>query len=101
MNTYKTVSSVYHHYTSVDNALGLYRHTAPNALDFIDRVIEQMPSQIQRIQTGSGQKLLGVKMQEELRKKTGSSSNQISLQLPISREKLSLLIAPIVPESHK
>lgn len=45
--------------------LGLYkRRTAANTIDFIDRVIEEMPFPIQTVQTDRGTEFFAYKVQE-------------------------------------
>lgn len=59
-------------YTAVDDCsrfmvVGLYpRRTAANTLDFLDRVMEEMPFPIQRIQTDRGKEFFAYKVQERL-----------------------------------
>jgi transposase InsO family protein len=59
-------------YTAIDDCsryrvLGLYpRRTAANTLDFLERVIEEMPFAIQRIQTDRGREFFAYKVQERL-----------------------------------
>jgi putative transposase len=47
--------------------LGLYKkRTASNTLLFLERLIEQMPFSIQRIQTDRGKEFFAYKVQEKL-----------------------------------
>jgi transposase InsO family protein len=61
-------------YTAVDDCtrircLALYkRRTAANSLLFLEQVIEEMPFQIQRIQTDRGREFFAYKFQEQLKK---------------------------------
>lgn len=60
-------------YTAIDDCtryrvLGLYgRRTAANTLLFLDRVVEEMPFPIQRIQTDRGREFFAVKVQKKLK----------------------------------
>ncbi len=62
-----------YHYAAVDDCtrykvMGLYpRRTAANTIRFLERVIEEMPFPIQRIQTDRGREFFAVKVQEWLR----------------------------------
>ena len=48
--------------------LGLYtRRTAANTLGFLERIVEEMPFPIQRIQADRGRELFAVKVQEQLK----------------------------------
>ena len=59
-------------YTAIDDCsryrvLGLYpRRTAANTLDFLERVVEEMPFAIQRVQTDRGREFFAYKVQERL-----------------------------------
>jgi len=61
-------------YTAVDDCaryrvLGLYkRRTAANTIRFIDKLIEEMPFPIQRIQIDRGNEFFAIKVQEYLMK---------------------------------
>lgn len=72
MDTMKITAGVYQ-YTAVDDCsrfrvLGVYpRRTARNTLLFLDRVIEQMPFPIQRIQTDRGGEFFAESVQRRLR----------------------------------
>jgi len=71
MDTCKIAPGAYQ-YTAVDDCsryrvLGLYaRRTAVNTLDFLDRVIEEMPFPIQRVQTDRGREFFAEKVQRRL-----------------------------------
>lgn len=71
MDTTKIAPGIYQ-FTAVDDCsryrvLGVYsRATAANTLDFLDRVVEEMPLPIQRIQTDRGREFFSVKVQEKL-----------------------------------
>jgi len=71
MDTTKIAPGIYQ-FTAVDDCsryrvLGVYnRATAANTLDFLDRVVEEMPFPIQRIQTDRGREFFAVKVQEKL-----------------------------------
>ena len=71
LDTMKVAPGVYQ-YTAIDDCsrfrvLGLYkRRTAKNTLLFMERVIEEMPFPIQRIQTDRGNEFFAVKVQEFL-----------------------------------
>ena len=71
MDTCKIAPGIYQ-YTAVDDcsryrALGVYsRRTAANTLTFLDRVVEQMPFPIQRIQTDRGREFFAVNVQKKL-----------------------------------
>ncbi len=71
MDTCKIAPGVYQ-YTAVDDCsrcrvLAVYsRRTAANTLDFLDRVIEEMPFPIQRIQTDRGREFFTEKVQRRL-----------------------------------
>jgi len=71
MDTMKLRPGLYQ-YTAVDDCsrfmvVGIYpRRTAANTLDFLDRVIEEMPFPIQRIQTDRGREFFAHKVQERL-----------------------------------
>ena len=64
----------FYQYTAVDDCtryrvLGLYkRRTASNTIKFIDKLIEEMPFPIQRIQTDRGNEFFAIKVQEYLMK---------------------------------
>ena len=68
MDTMKVAPGLYQ-YTAVDDCsrwrvLGLYsRRTAANTLDFLERVCEEMPFPIQRIQTDRGREFFANKVQ--------------------------------------
>ena len=59
-------------YTAIDDCtrwriLGIYnKRTAANTLLFLERVIEEFPFPIQRIQTDRGREFFGIKVQEKL-----------------------------------
>lgn len=61
-------------YTSVDDCsryrvLGIYkRKTAANSIDFMERVLEEMPFPIQRVQTDRGTEFFALKFQKYLKK---------------------------------
>ena len=71
MDTCK-IAPGYYQYTAVDNCtrfriLGLFaRRTAANPLSFLDKVIEEMPFPIQRIQTDRGKEFFAYKFQDRL-----------------------------------
>jgi len=71
MDTTKVAPGIYQ-FTAVDDCsryrvLGVYnRATAANTLDFLDRVVEEMPFPIQRVQTDRGREFFAVKVQEKL-----------------------------------
>lgn len=71
MDTMKVALGLYQ-YTAIDDCsrfrvLGLYkRRTAANTLLFIERVIEEMPFPIQRIQTDRGFEFFAIKVQKYL-----------------------------------
>lgn len=71
MDTTKIVPGIYQ-FTAIDDCsrfrvLGVYsRATAANTLDFIDRVVEEMPFPIERVQTDRGREFFAVKVQEKL-----------------------------------
>jgi transposase InsO family protein len=71
LDTCKIAQSLYQ-YTAVDDCtryrvLGLYnRRSAPNTLLFIEKLLEEMPFPIQRIQTDRGREFFAVKVQERL-----------------------------------
>jgi transposase InsO family protein len=73
MDVMKIAPGIYQ-YTAIDDCtrykvLGLYpRRAAKNSLDFLDKVLEEMPFPIQRIQTDRGGEFLAYKFQEELMK---------------------------------
>lgn len=60
-------------YTAIDDCsrfqvVGLYpRRTAANTIHFLERVLEEMPFAIQRIQTDRGQEFFAYKVQDQLR----------------------------------
>jgi transposase-like protein len=62
----------FYQYTAVDDCtryrvLGLYkRRTASNTIKFIDKLIEEMPFPIQRIQTDRGNEFFAIKVQAYL-----------------------------------
>jgi transposase InsO family protein len=64
----------FYQYTAVDDCtryrvLGMYkRRTASNTIKFIDKLIEEMPFPIQRIQTDRGTEFFAIKVQEYLMK---------------------------------
>ncbi|TYO97164.1 transposase InsO family protein [Geothermobacter ehrlichii] len=72
MDTMKIAPGIYQ-YTAVDDCsrwrvLGVYkRRTAKNTLDFLERVCEEMPFPIQRIQTDRGTEFFAYKVQERLK----------------------------------
>lgn len=69
LDTMKIAPGIYQ-YTAIDDCskfrvLGLYkRRTAANTLLFIERVIEEMPFPIQRIQTDRGTEFFAIKVQK-------------------------------------
>ena len=69
LDTMKVAPGIYQ-YTAIDDCtrfrvLGLYkRRTAKNTLLFIERVMEEMPFPIQRIQTDRGTEFFAIKVQE-------------------------------------
>jgi len=69
MDTCKIAPGLYQ-YTAIDDCsrfrvLGAYpRRTAANTLEFLDRVIEEMPFPIQRIQTDRGREFFAEKVQK-------------------------------------
>jgi transposase InsO family protein len=71
IDTCKIAPGLYQ-YTAVDDCtrfrvLGLYKkRTASNTLLFLERLIEQMPFSIQRIQTDRGREFFAYKVQEKL-----------------------------------
>jgi hypothetical protein len=71
MDVCKIKPTVYQ-YTAIDDCsrykvLGLYdRATAANTLDFLERVIEEMPFPIQRIQTDRGREFFAEVVQQRL-----------------------------------
>lgn len=66
------ISAGLYHYAAIDDCsrykvVGLYpRRTAANTIDFLERVIEEMPFSIQRIQTDRGREFFAYKVQEWL-----------------------------------
>lgn len=71
MDTTKIAPGIYQ-FTAVDDCsryrvLGVYnRATAANTLDFLERVVEEMPFPIQRIQTDRGREFFAIKVQKKL-----------------------------------
>lgn len=71
MDTCKIAPGLYQ-YTAVDDCtryrvLGLYKkRTASNTLLFLERLIEQMPFAIQKIQTDRGKEFFAYTVQEQL-----------------------------------
>ena len=71
MDTMKVKAGLYQ-YTAVDYCCrflvaGLYpRQTAANTLSFLEKVMEEMPFSIQRIQTGRRREFFAYKVQERL-----------------------------------
>jgi transposase InsO family protein len=71
MDTMKLKAGLYQ-YTAVDDCsrflvAGLYpRRTAKNTLNFLEKVIEEMPFPVQRIQTDRGTEFFAYKVQERL-----------------------------------
>lgn len=71
MDVCKIAPGVYQ-YTAIDDCsrykvLGIYcRRTAANTLDFLDRVIEEMPFAIQRVQTDRGREFFAEAVQQRL-----------------------------------
>jgi len=71
MDTMKVAPGLYQ-YTAIDDCsrfrvLGLYkRRTAANTLLFVERVLEEMPFPIQRIQTDRGTEFFAIKVQKYL-----------------------------------
>jgi transposase InsO family protein len=67
-----TLNLTYIQYTAIDDctryrALQIYkRRTVDNTLDFLEKMIEQMPFSIQRIQTDSGMEFFSEKVQRRL-----------------------------------
>lgn len=65
MDTTKIASGIYQ-FTAVDDCsrycvLGVYsRPTAVNTVDFLDRVVEEMPFPIQRVQTDRGREFFAI-----------------------------------------
>lgn len=64
----------FYHYAAIDNCsrckvIGLYpRRTAANTIEFLERVVEDMPLPIQRLQTDRGREFFAYKVQEWLQK---------------------------------
>ncbi|WP_419778810.1 IS481 family transposase [Maridesulfovibrio sp.] len=62
-----------YHYAAIDDCsrykvMGLYpRRTAANTIRFLDRVVEEMPFPIQRVQTDRGREFFAYKVQEWLK----------------------------------
>ena len=73
LDTMKVRPGLYQ-YTAVDDCtrmrvLGLYsRRTAANAVDFLDRVVEELPFPVQRVQSDRGGEFFGRAFQRALRK---------------------------------
>lgn len=71
MDTCKIAPGLYQ-YTAIDDCsrmlvLALYpRRTASNTLDFIERVLEQLPFPIQRFQTDNGREFIAYEVQDTL-----------------------------------
>ena len=71
MDTKKLTAGKYQ-YTAIDDCtrwrvLGIYdKRTAANTLLFLERVIEEFPFPIQRVQTDRGREFFGIKVQEKL-----------------------------------
>jgi transposase InsO family protein len=71
LDTCKIAPGLYQ-YTAVDDCtryrvLGLYnKRSAPNTLLFIERLLEEMPFPIQRIQTDRGREFFAIEVQERL-----------------------------------
>lgn len=71
MDVFKVKPGLYQ-YTSVDDCtryrvLGLYpRRTAANTLRFLDKVVEETPFPIQRVQTDRGREFFAIKVQQRL-----------------------------------
>ena len=71
MDTMKVVAGVYQ-YTAIDDCsrfrvLGVYpRRTAAHSLAFLERVVEEMPFPIQRVQTDRGGEFLAEEVQRWL-----------------------------------
>jgi len=71
MDTKKLAAGKYQ-YTAIDDCtrwrvLGIYnKRTAANTLLFLERVIEEFPFPIQRIQTDRGREFFGIKVQQKL-----------------------------------
>ncbi len=65
----KVAPGIYH-YAAIDDCsrykvLGIYpRRTAANTIKFLERVVEEMPFPIQRIQTDRGREFFAYKVQE-------------------------------------
>jgi transposase InsO family protein len=72
MDTCKIRPGLYQ-YTAIDDCsrwqvVGLYpRRTAANTLDFLKRVLEEMPFPVQRVQTDRGQEFFAYEVQDRLR----------------------------------
>lgn len=72
MDTMKIAPGIYQ-YTAVDDCsrwrvLGIYsRRTAKNTLDFLERICEEMPFPIQRIQTDRGKEFFAYNVQKRLK----------------------------------
>ena len=70
IDTCKIASDIYQ-YTAVDDCtrwrvLDIYkRRTAANTLEFIDKMVEEFPFPIQRIQSDRGREFFAVKVQEK------------------------------------
>ncbi|WP_420322202.1 IS481 family transposase [Flagellimonas sp.] len=71
MDTCKIAPSIYQ-FTAIDDCtrfqvVKLYpRRTASNTLDFLEKVVEEMPFPIQRIQTDRGREFFALKVQKKL-----------------------------------
>ena len=71
MDTYKIAPNLYR-YTAIDDrtryrALQIYKNrTAGNTLDFLDKVLEELPFPVQRIQTDRGMEFFAEKVQRRL-----------------------------------
>jgi transposase len=84
MDVCKIASGIYH-YTAIDDCsrfrvLYTYsRRTAKNSMDFLERIVEQMPFPIQRIQTDRGQEFLLTAFSRNL----GSTALNSDLSSPV------------------
>lgn len=71
MDTIKLAPGLYQ-YTCVDSctrylvAARYPRRTAANTLDFVERVLDEIPFPIQRLQTGNGMEFMAYKVRDEL-----------------------------------
>lgn len=73
MDVCKIATGIYQ-YTAIDDCtrfrvLHIYpRRTAKNSIDFLERVVEQMPFPIQRIQTDRGKEFFATSFQQEMQR---------------------------------